>query len=199
MKINNGQLDFLGIPQWIGNFCNQHQTLLLSDTRTYRLLMVIFRSIIEMNISVNASEADREEMLMSFMMWFLRLKGGAMPAWLGLMWVYQGIGEKLMAAKCDGQIAPDERHSRMLMAFIAILDEDGDDPSAEHYYNMICEGLANCDQEKQMESLYRGFVATFEVHSYHELTAIWEEHGFSESQLKKSLRSSAAYMAELAH
>jgi hypothetical protein len=194
MKANYQQVDSCGVPMWISKFCNQHQTICLSDTRTYRLLMVIYRSIIEMSMPPTVLETDHEKELEGIITWFIQ-QGSSMPAWLGLMWIYQGIGQKIVAADCEGKISKDERLSRLLMAFIVLSEGNANDPLVEHYYEMVREGWERCPDEDYKESLYRGFIATFVTHANRELVAFGEAHDFPEAKTKEALRSAAAYFA----
>ena len=192
MKRNNVKVDSCGIPTWIGESCDQHRYLVLYDTRTYRLLMVIYRSIIEMRIPETTLKADREEILEEFFQLFMK-QGSSMPAWLGLMWIYQAIGQKIGSASCAGGISPDERLSRLLMTFIVLTDGDPDDPSVEHFYNLLGAGWESCSDDGYKESLYRGFVATLLTQARRELVALGESRDIPEAKTDEALLSAATY------
>jgi len=196
MNQNNRQLDSLGIPVWIGEFCNQHQTLHLSDTRTYRLLTVIYRSVIEMGIPVETTEDDREDLLFDFMAWFHRLEASSMDVWGGLMWVYQVIGEELSTHIDDKRAVDDERLSHMLLVFVAISESAKSDPSFRRYFAMIGNAWICCEDDGYLESLYRGFVATLVAHSRYELKSLADERGISESELNEVMRGAFAFVAK---
>lgn len=195
MKRNSAKFDSCGVPTWIGESCDQHRYLVLSDTRTYRLLMVIYLSIIEMRISATTLNADREETLEDFFRLFMT-RGSSMPAWLGLMWIYQGIGKKIGAAARAGRISNDERLSRLLITFIVLTDDDPNDSSVEHFYNMVGEGWGSCSDDDYKESLYRGFIATMLTQARRELVALGKARGIPEVETDEALLSAASYFRD---
>jgi len=167
MKHTPNKFDSFDIPDRIATSYIGKQTVLLSDTRSYRLLMVIFQDMLQMS----GDDACGDEILEEFSIWFIKL-GSDMTAKIGLMYLNQEIAPKLGAAASSISSRGTSPHrdsqlKEILMAFTA-LAMDRKEESVHRYFNLLQAGWHKCDSEHR-ESLYQGFRAALNVHAEFEL------------------------------
>lgn len=185
MKQNERQLDAIEIPQWLAQSCDNHRIINLSDTRTYRLLLAIFQTVISATFSANDLESAVEEDMRGFTNWFLRL-GNSIEAYVGLMWVYQELGMKALTT--NAKFSDDRRLSDIWLTFIVLTNQGDDDPLTERYHGLIGDGWETGGPDDFKDSLYQGLKATLTTHAYRELVTIGKTLNLTESETKKSLR-----------
>ena len=185
MKSSTHQSVTVDVPTWLGKACDDHRIFNLSDTRTYRLLLTIYQAVISSAVSTSGIEGSLEDEMHDFTVWFLSL-ANSMPAYIGLMWVYQQLGQN--ALSIDAKFSADRRLADLLLTFVVLVNEVENDTLPERYHGMIGEGWDTCGPDEFKDSLHQGLIATLTTHAYSEMVAIGKAGGVPESRTKKSLR-----------
>jgi hypothetical protein len=175
----------IGVPAWLDKACDDHRIFNLSDTRTYRLLLSIFQAVVSNAIANTGIEGSMEDEMHDFTAWFLGLVN-SMPAYVGLMWVYQELGQKALSV--DAKFSTDRRLADLLLTFVVLVNAVENDDLPERYHGMIGEGWDTCGPDEFKDSLHQGLIATLTTHAYSELVSIGKAGGVPESKTKKSLR-----------
>ena len=188
MKSNAHQSIAVNVPAWLDKACDDHRFVNLADTRTYRLLLSIFQAVISSAVTTSGIEDSLEDEMHDFTAWFLSLVN-SMPAYVGLMWVYQELGQKALSA--DAKFSTDRRLADLLLTFVVLVNAVENDDLPERYHGMIGEGWDTCGPDEFKDSLHQGLIATLTTHAYSELVSIGKAGGVPESRTKKSLRSLA--------
>lgn len=195
-KRNHSKTSEGEVPQWINKAVDGYRVILFSDTRTYRLLVAIYWATVGMAFPHDISTFKRDEKASIFLSWFIA-KGNDTSAYLGLMWLYQQLGEKLTRS-CGNEtanIADDPRLGYLLAAFILLCDKDDDDPNVRMYYEMAGEGWESCMDDRYKESLFRGLSAALTRESLRELVLIGKSLGHSSSYTKDFLASAEEHFS----
>jgi hypothetical protein len=143
------------------------QCLFLSDTRSYRLLMVIYQSIIEM--ALTSRQRKNGAASMEFLAWFIQL-GNSLGAESGLMFLHQGLNSNILSNNAGAGFCPDDpRLGQILMAYIGLTNEHAEDISAKRFHALLQKGWCECTDEDYKDSLHRALMATIGMHSKSEL------------------------------
>lgn len=166
MKSSTHQSVTVDVPTWLGKACDDHRIFNLSDTRTYRLLLTIYQAVISSAVSTSGIEGSLEDEMHDFTVWFLSL-ANSMPAYIGLMWVYQQLGQN--ALSIDAKFSADRRLADLLLTFVVLVNEVENDTLPERYHGMIGEGWDTCGPDEFKDSLHQGLIATLTTHAYSEM------------------------------
>jgi hypothetical protein len=186
MEQDDLRLDSNGVPVWIAQICDEERIDRLSDTRTHRLLLVIFRALVHVGSALAESDDDgRANEMETFTTWFVKF-GKSLPAYNGLMWAYSEVGHKALATRNSDEVG-DVRLKHITMAFRLLLDDWEPDAAVDLYCEMICKGWAQSTSEQEKQSLHQGLVATLTKHAQYELNAIGEARGVTERETRASV------------
>lgn len=146
------------------------QCLFFSDTRSYRLLMVIYQSIIAM--ALTPKQRKKGDVSMEFFAWFLQF-GNLLTAESGLMFLHQGLNSRIRSDGAGEKFCPDDpRLGQIIIAYIGLTNVDAEDKTAERFCGMLEEGWYGCGDEEYKDSLHRAFMATIGMHSKSEFDAM---------------------------
>ena len=146
------------------------QCLFFSDTRSYRLLMVIYYSIILM--ALTPKQRKNDDVSIEFFTWFLQL-GNSPCALSGLMFLHQSLNNAIQLNGVGEKLCPDDpRLGQIMCAYIELTNENTKDKAAERFHGMLQEGWYGCTDEEYKDSLHRAFMATIGMHSKSEFDAM---------------------------
>ena len=192
MKPNkqSNQIQKNTIPPWLNQAAEHYRVIFLSDTHTYRLLLAIYWAAVGLAFPHDVSSKEKDAKTLAFLAWLVG-KHSNKPAYSGLMWLHQGIGEKLggLSRSDAGKLAADPRLAFLLLVFVLILgDDDSDDPNASMYYEMIGAGWDSCTDERYKDSLFHGLSATLTTQSGAELLKVGKALGNSEASTHAFLK-----------
>lgn len=146
------------------------QCLFFLDTRSYRLLMVIYYSIIAM--ALTPKQRKKGDVSMEFFAWFLQF-GNLLTAESGLMFLHQSLNSDVLSDGAGEGFCPeDPRLGQIIIAYFALTDAGAEDKTAERFHGMLQEGWYGCADEEYKDSLHRAFMATIGMHSKSEFDAM---------------------------
>ncbi len=146
------------------------QCLFFSDTRSYRLLMVIYQSIIAMALTPKQRKSG--DVSMEFLAWFLQF-GNLLSAESGLMFLHQSLNSDVLSDGAGERFCPeDPRLGQIIIAYFALTDAGAEDKTAERFHGMLQEGWYGCTDEEYKDSLHRALLATVGMHSKSEFEAM---------------------------
>jgi hypothetical protein len=151
------------ISEKIQRLADDSQCLFFSDTRSYRLLMVIYQSIIEM--ALTPKERENGDASMEFLAWFIQF-GNSIGALSGLMFLHQGLNSRILSNGAEAGFCPDDpRLGQIITAYIGLTNTDAEDITAVRFHGLLQEGWYGCTNEDYKDSLHRAFMATIGMHS----------------------------------
>jgi hypothetical protein len=148
------------------------QCLFFSDTRSYRLLMVIYQSIIAM--ALTPKQRQKGDVSMEFFAWFLQF-GNLLSAESGLMFLHQSLNSDVLSDGAgEGFYPEDPRLGQIIIAYTGLTNEDAgaEDTATKRFYGMLQEGWYGCTDEEYKDSLHRALLATVGMHSKSEFEAM---------------------------
>lgn len=148
------------------------QCLFFSDTRSYRLLMVIYYSIIAM--ALTPKQRKNADASMEFLTWFLQF-GNLLTAESGLMFLHQGLNSRIRSDGAGEKFCPyDPRLGQIIIAYTGLINEDAgaEDTATKRFHGMLQEGWYGCTDEEYKDSLHRALLATVGMHSKSEFEAM---------------------------
>jgi hypothetical protein len=158
------------ISEMIQRQADYIQCLFLSDTRSYRLLMVIYQAIIEM--ALTPKQRKNGDVSMEFLTWFMQL-GNSISAVSGLMFLHQSVNSNILSNGAGAEFCPDDsRLGQIILAYIALTNSGAEDISAKRFHDMLQKGWYGSTDEGYKDSLHRALMATIGMHSKSELDVI---------------------------
>ena len=182
MKSTGQKLDAHGIPTWIGEVCDCGRIGQFSDTRTFLLLLVIFRQLIDWGTTrVEWDYEGRNDEIRAFDRWFTK-SSDSLGAFTCLMWAHTEIGKKALTARSE-EGAHDVRLAHIELAFRMLLDDWRTNSKTEKYCKVMRRGWKKCEYEQDKESVHLGLLATLNAHAFDELKALAKAIWFAESSV----------------
>lgn len=151
------------------------QCLFFSDTRSYRLLMVIYYSIIA--TALTPQQRKKGDVSMEFLAWFLQF-GNSLSAMSGLMFLHQSLNNDILSNGAGEKLCPDDpRLGLIIFVYFGLTykdaeDKGGEDKAAERFLGLLHEGWYGCTDEEYKDSLHRALLATIGMHSKSEFDAM---------------------------
>lgn len=173
-------------PEWLEKMRNLHATVFLSDTKTYRLLMVIIRALIDNSVFTNPDRYIMEAY--AFNDWFLSLAAG-IPAIEGLTWLHLEVGQKGMTKKnirafpCE-----DDRLSAIIFTFLLVSAGKQNAVKQKQYFDEIRHAWTNCKKEDFKTSLYLSLNKALKQDVRSELVQLGETRGIKKSDTFNALK-----------
>ena len=186
MKSASLKLDPNGIPTWIGEICDNDHIGQFSDTRTFRLLLVIFRQLIGWGSALaEFDDRGRDVEIRAFDRWFIK-SSDSLPASACIMWAHTEIGKKALVERIeDGSV--DVRLAHIELAFRMLLDDWRTNSKTEKYCKVMRNAWMNREFEQYKESLHLGLLATLNAHAIHEMKALAKAMLIAESSVGQTV------------